>query len=125
VALARLSVDGTGAGGGVELAKLLSVIPAGISGVRFRYEIDARIDLGSPGDVATVEFTGDASDYAPLKTAVDQLLRSHQAVLKASLIATFDPPVPASGQEIEDVRRRAADTGPAKCTVTFLTEEHP
>jgi hypothetical protein len=124
VAVVRLSVDETGAGGGVELAKLLSVMPAGIPGCKLRYEIDARIDLGSPGDVATVEFAGDASDYAPLKTAVDQLLRSHQAVLKASLVATFDPPVPASGQEIEDTRRRAADTGPAKCTVTFLTEEH-
>ena len=120
----RVSVDETGPATGVELAKLLSVVPQGTAGVSVRYQVDARVDLGVPGDTLSVGFAGSAGSYSPLKAAVDQVLRSHEAVLKASLIATFEPPVPLSGEEVEEVRRRAADTGPAKCTVDISTEEN-
>jgi hypothetical protein len=119
----RVSVDETGSATGVELAKLLSVVPASSAGIIVRLEIDARVDLGVPGDVAVIDFKGNGSDFAPLRAALDQLLRNHPAVLKASLVANFQPAVAVSGQEIEEVRRRAADTGPAKCTITFVSEE--
>jgi len=125
VATLRVSVEETGTATGVELAKLLSVVPASGPRVTLRLEIDARVDLGSPGDVALIDFKGTGADYAPLRAALDQLLRTHPAVLKASLVAGFHPPVAVSGQEIEEVRRRSSDTGPAKCTITFVSEESP
>lgn len=112
-----VSISETGAGTGVELAKLLSVVPPSTGGVACRYEIDALVDLGDPADVLKLTFNGPAALFTALKASVDQVLRSHEAVLHAKVIARFDPPVPIAGQEIEDVRRRAADTGPAKCDI--------
>lgn len=123
VSVLRVAIDEVGAGTGVELAKLLSVVPAGTPGVTVGYEIDAQVDLGAPGQVLKVSFVGPAAAYGPLRSALDQVLRSHDAVVKAALAATFVPPVAVSGQQVEDIRRRAGDTGPAKCTITLTAEE--
>jgi len=42
--------------------------------------------------------------------------------VRTSLEVHFTEAVPVSGQEIEELRRRAADTGPAKCSVEITTE---
>ena len=112
-----VSISETGVGTGVELAKLLSVVPPMTPGVACRYEVDALVDLGEPADVLKLTFNGPAALFAPLKASVDQVLRSHEAVVRAAVIARFDPPVAIEGQEIEDIRRRAGDTGPTKCDI--------
>jgi hypothetical protein len=119
----RISIDETGGGTGIELAKLQSLVPPGTTGLTLRYEIESSIDLGAPGETLKVSFAGSAGAYAPLKSALDQLLRVHEAVTRAALVARFDPPVPISGQEVEEIRRRAADTGPTKCSISLSPEE--
>jgi len=119
----RVGIDEVGAGTAVELAKLLSVVPAATPGATVGYEIDAQVDLGAPGQLLKVSFAGPAAAYSPLKSALDQVLRSHDAVVKAALVARFDPPIAVSGQEVEDIRRRAGDTGPAKCMIALTAEE--
>jgi hypothetical protein len=119
----RISIDETGGGKGIELAKLQSLVPPGTTGLTLRYEIESSIDLGAPGETLKVSFAGSAGAYAPLKSALDQLLRVHEAVTRAALVARFDPPVPISGQEVEEIRRRAADTGPTKCSISLSPEE--
>jgi len=118
----RLSIDETGTTTGVELARLLSMVTQTPVVRALRYEVDARVDLGSTGDQLTLRFNGPATSYAPLKSAVDQVLRAHEAVVRTSLEVHFTEAVPVSGQEIEELRRRAADTGPAKCSVEITTE---
>jgi hypothetical protein len=118
-------IDETGSGTAVELAKLLTVAPAGTPGAKISYDITVRADLGQPGDLAAVEFRGPAENYNHLKSAVDQVLRAHPAVVHATLTARFEPAIPLSGQEIENLRQRAADTGPARCHITLTTEDSP
>lgn len=122
VSALSVAIDEIGAGTGVELAKLLSVVPPASPGVALRYDIDAKVDLGAPGDQLVVRFEGPAGAYGPLRSALDGILRSHEAVLAATLTASFVPAVAVVGQEVEDIRRRATDTGPAKCTLRISTE---
>ena len=75
-----------------------------------RYAISARVDLGDPASTLTVDFTGPPTEYQPLKSGLDQVLRTHQASLGATLLATFDPVLELSGQEVEDLVRRAPRT---------------
>jgi hypothetical protein len=117
-----ISIDLFGDSTGTELAKLLSVIPAGTAGSLFagpllRYQVSAQIELGAPGNSLEVQFSGPASEYTPLKSALDHMLRSKPAILRASVTARFDPPVPLAGHEIEEIGQHAADTGPAKCQI--------
>ncbi|MDA8309413.1 MAG: DUF499 domain-containing protein [Actinomycetota bacterium] len=123
IAAISVAIDEIGPGTAVELARLLSLVPATAPATRVSYAIEVRIDFEGRGEFLKVSFAGPASDYGPLRSALDQLLRSHEATVSATLLASFDPPVAASGQEVEDIRRRAGDTGPAKCTIELLPGE--
>lgn len=121
----RLAIDELGADTGTHLAKLLTVIPATSAGATLTYGVAARVTLGDPSHVLDLSFTGPPNEYQPLKPALDHILRQHDAVLKASVAARFDPPLDLSGQAFEDLLGRARDTGPAKCAVTLTTEDQP
>ena len=86
------------------------------------YAVVARVTLGDPAHLLDLSFTGPPGEYQPLKSALDHILRQHDAVLKATVTARFDPALDLSGQGVEDILGRARDTGPAKCTVTITTE---
>jgi hypothetical protein len=116
-----VTIDEVGAGTAASLAKLLSVVPPGTPGVSLIYEVNAQVDLGSPDHRLSISFVGPAAEYQPLKSALDHVLRQHQAALKASLIATFNPQLALAGEAVEGIRRRAADTGPEKCLVKMTT----
>lgn len=119
----RLAIDELGADTGTHLARLLTVVPAATADATLTYGIVARVTLGDPAHVLDLSFTGRPNEYQPLKPALDHVLRQHDAVLKASVSARFDPPLDLSGQPFEDVLGRARDTGPAKCTVMVTTED--
>lgn len=117
-----LSIDELGAGTGTQLAKLLSVLPPSTRGAVVTYAIQAGVALAAPGHRFEATFVGPPADYQPLRPGVDHVLGQHEATVKASVTAAFADPLDLGGQEIDDIRRRAQDTGPAKCQVTLITE---
>lgn len=123
VARVLVSIDEIGSGTGTQLAKLLTIVPSSTPGATVRYEISVTAQLGAPTDVARVEFSGSPAEYQPLKSGVDNVLRAHDAVVKATVDARFDRPLEVSGQAVEELLGRARDTGPAKCSVRFLAAQ--
>jgi len=119
---ARIAVDVLGEATATELAKLLSLVPPGTAGVDVVYEVDVRAELDGDGHGLEVSFRGAAADYQPLKAAIDHVLRNHPAALQAAVVANFEPAAALSGEVVDDIRRRAGDTGPSRCQVTFTTE---
>ena len=117
-----LSADPLGKGTAAELAKGLSVVPPSGGASRLRYDLRFTASFGDPADTLTVSFNALASDYQAVRAAFDNVLRSHEATVNMTIRAAFDPPLPLWGQEVEDLIRRAGDTGPSKCEVTLLTE---
>lgn len=120
-----IEVDDTGRATGAQLAKLLSVVAPTSPGASIRYVLNAVADLGSPPDHLRVEFDGTPSQFQPLKSALDNVLRSNDAMLKASVVVDFEPAPALSGQAVEDLVARARDTGPDKCEVGLVTEAGP
>lgn len=117
-----ISIDVLGAGTGVELARALSVVPAGTVGAAVTYDVAFSAALGDPTQVLRVDFKAPASAYQNLRSAFDQVLRNSEATLRATVIVAFEPPLDVSGQEVEDLIGRAGDTGPGKCEVQITTE---
>lgn len=113
----------SGAATGTELARLQSVVPPTMLGARLTYDLDVTVALGDPTESARIEYHGSPIDFAPLRDALRQLLGAHQAVLDATLRATFDPALPLSGDETGRLAQAAADTGPTRCEITLTTEE--
>ncbi len=118
----RVRIEELGAGAPTQLAKLLSVVPATQSGTALRYDIDLAATLDVPEDTLTLVFHGTPAKYQPLREAVRQTVGEREASLRATLAAAFDPALALSGQGVADLKQRATDTGPAKCTVTIVTE---
>lgn len=118
----HVEVRSDGEGTGVQLARLHALLPASRLGASPRYEVNVTAQLGQPTDRLQVVFSGTPAQYQPVKAAVDQVLRTRPAVLHAVLDVTFDQPWRLSGEEVEELRRRAAETGPTSCTVTLTTE---
>jgi hypothetical protein len=119
----RLSIDHVGAGAGPELTKLHSVVPPTTPNSTLRYTLSAQIALGASEDSMQIVFAGPPNEYQPLKAALDHVLKQHEAVLKATLSATFDPALAFASDEVEAIKRRATDTGPTRCDVTIVTED--
>jgi len=119
----RLSIDELGPGTGTQLAKLLSVLPASTTGATIIYAIQVGVALDDPAHRLEATFVGPPSDYQPLRPGLDHMLGQHEATVKATVTATFAIPLDLSGQGFEEIRRRAQDTGPARCQVTITTEE--
>lgn len=117
-----LSIDELGVGTGTQLAKLLSVLPPSTPGAVVTYAIQAGVALAAPGHRFEATFVGLPVDYQPLRPGLDHVLGQHEATVKASVTAAFADPLDLGGQELDDIRRRAQDTGPAKCQVTITTE---
>lgn len=118
----RLSIDELGSGTGTQLAKLLSVVPPSTPGVTVIYALQVGVALADPAHRMEISFLGLPADYQPLRTGLDHVLGQHEATTKATLTATFATPLELLGQEFEEIRQRAQDTGPAKCQVTITTE---
>lgn len=118
----RLSIDELGKGTGAELAKLLSVVPTTTPGATLTYEVRVGATLGNPAHQLQVTFVGPPPEFQPLKSALDHVLRQHEATVKATLAAVFEPALDLSGEAFADLQRRAADTGPSKATISVLTE---
>ena len=119
----RISIDELGKGTGVELAKLLSVVPVTTPSATLLYDVRVGAALGDPAHQLQVNFVGPPNEYQPLKSALDHVLKQHEGTVKASLVATFEPPLDLSGEPFADLQRRAADTGPAKSDVVVVTED--
>lgn len=117
-----LSIDELGAGTGTHLAKLLSVLPPSTPGAVITYAIQAGVALAAPSHRFEATFLGPPADYQPLRPGLDHVLGQHEATVKASVTATFADPLDVGGHELDEIRRRAQDTGPAKCQVTLTTE---
>ena len=118
----RITVEELGAGAPTQLAKLHSVVPATQTGAALRYDVDLAATLDVPQDTFSVVFHGPPAKYQPLREAARQAVGEREASLRATLTSTFDPALPLSGQEVADLQQHATDTGPAKCTVTIVTE---
>jgi hypothetical protein len=84
--------------------------------------MDLTVSLTEPTDNLKIQFDGPPADYAPLRDAVRQLLQTRQAVLKATLTATYDQPLALSGERVQALAQAATDTGPSRCTVSLTTE---
>jgi hypothetical protein len=117
-----VAVDHVGAAAGTELARLHTVVPSSTLGASLTYDVDVTVVLSNPSDTAVIRYHGSPGDYAPLREALKQLLAPHQATLKASLQAIFDPPLELSGDSVSRMAQAARDTGPTKCTITLVTE---
>jgi hypothetical protein len=118
-----LSFSDVGAGLHAELARLHSVVPVTTPGATLVYTVEVAANLGAVEHVLNLRFTGPPGEYQPLKTAVEHVCSRYEASLTATVRATFDPPLPLSGEEVAQMQRRAAETGPTKCRVVLATEE--
>jgi hypothetical protein len=118
----RLSIDELGNSTAAELAKLLSVVPATTPGATLTYDVRVGATLGNPAHQLQLTFVGPPQEFQPLKSALDHVLRQHEATVKVVLIAAFEPALELSGETFADLQRRAADTGPSKATVGIITE---
>lgn len=117
-----MSVQVVGRGTGTELAKLQTVVPATSAGGQLVLRVDLAADLDGPGRSASFRFIGTPTEWAPLREAVRQLATAHEAVLTASVSATFKPALEISGDAVERMVRTATDTGPSTCSVELTTE---
>lgn len=86
------------------------------------YDVQVGVALSDPAHRLKVSFIGPPREYQPLKPALDHLLGQHEASVKAEVIGSSGSPLDLSGQTMENLRRRAQDTGPAKCKVSHVTE---
>jgi len=119
----HLSIDELGKGTGAELAKLFSVVPTTTPDSTLTYEIKVGVALADPAHRMQVEFLGGPPDFQPLRSALEHVLKTHEATVKASIVAKFAPPIALSGDAFADLQRRAADTGPSKSVVNITTED--
>jgi hypothetical protein len=120
--LLRVHISEIGDGTAQQLARLLTMAPKR-PGATIRYEITLSAVLSDVQDVLKLEFRGSAADYEPVRSSVDQVLRQRQATLEAAIDVSFDPPLELAGDEVEQLRASAGDTGPAKCDITIYTEQ--
>ena len=117
----RVSIDELGTGTGTEFARLLSVLPATTPRATVSYRVSASIQFGQERMIR-LDFQGLANDFQPLRSPLEHLLGQNEAVLKASVSATFTDPLELSGQDVETIRERATSTGPSRCEVVLVTE---
>ncbi len=116
-----IRVGHVGDAAGTELQKLLSVVPPSEPGVELRYEV--RVETAfEPGERLTVDFAGKPSDFAHVRDGLRQAIAGREATLDATLTASFGEPPALDGDAVARIAQRAADTGPARCTVTITTE---
>lgn len=118
----RLAIEELGPGTKTELARLLSVVPATEPGATLAYAITVNVGLGAEARL-DVSFAGPPPEWQPLRTGVEAVLDRHEAVVKASVMASFDPPIERDGPAFAAVLQRAHDTGPAKCTVMIVCDD--
>lgn len=118
----RASISEVGEGSQQQLARLHSLVPVGTRGVTVRYKVHISLAFDSPSDTLAIRFDAAAAEWAPLKSAADQVLRTHPATLEAMVVATFDPPLDMAGDEFAELTQRASDTGPARCELHLQTE---
>ncbi|REE63396.1 uncharacterized protein DUF499 [Streptomyces sp. 3212.3] len=119
----KIEINHTGTGGGPELLRLHSIVPATTLGTDLTYKIEAVVALGSdPMHTAKIDYFGTPRDYAPLREALKQLLGPRESVIKASVTAIFEDSLPLSGDAVERFGQAARDTGPTKCTISMRTE---
>ena len=78
--------------------------------------------MNDPNHRLEATFIGPPAEFQPIRSGLDHVLGQHEATVKATVTADFATPLELSGQEFEEIRRRAQDTGPAKCQVTITTE---
>lgn len=119
----HVAVHASGEGTGQQLARLHAMVATTQPHNQLRYEIEAQVELSGPEDQLDIRYLGIPEDYQPLKAALSQILGARSAVLSANLDATFAPPLPLSGQEVENLKHRAADTGPPHCRIELQTED--
>jgi hypothetical protein len=118
----HLSIDELGKGTGAELAKLFSVVPTTTSGTTLIYDVRIGATLGDAAHQLQITFVGPPQEFQSLRSALDHVLRQHEATVKVTVAATFEPVIELSGEAFANLQRRAADTGPSKATVSIITE---
>lgn len=118
----RVSIDPVGEGTARELARLLAFLPPTTPGAELSYRVEASISLNGSDHSLRVDFNGTPKEYDPLRAALDQVLRQHQASVRASVEATFAEPLGLGAQELGDLRQRAQDAGPSACAIALVTE---
>jgi hypothetical protein len=118
----HVAVEHLGAGADGELTRLHTLVSPTTQGVTQSYDIDLVATLGNVSETAEIHYHGSPGDYAPLREALKQLLRRHEATLHASITAIFDNPPELSGDVVGKIAQAASDTGPTKCTITLTTE---
>lgn len=116
-----IALEAIGDGTGVQLTRLHSIVPTGVAGVEIEYQCNVALAFDQMEHTLQFSFRGQPADFQPLKSGLDHTLKARQASLRASLVATFADPMSLSGESFEEIRRRAAEHGPDKCTVTIST----
>jgi hypothetical protein len=117
-----VTIDELGADTHQQLARLHSLVPPTTPGAVVIYRITLSAVLDRPEHTVRVEFNGPAGDWSGLKPSIDQVLRTRQAAVQGRVDATFADPVPIGSEVMASITQRATDTGPARCTVTLITD---
>ncbi|MEU1681021.1 DUF499 domain-containing protein [Micromonospora zamorensis] len=117
----QVSVSHLGVGADKELQRLLTVAQAANIGVSSTYTVSARVQLDDPEHEISVQFSGPAADYAPLREALRAILR-RPADLKAVINVTWSDPAELQGEAFAAVVNAAQTTGPTKCEVRITAE---
>lgn len=113
-----IAVNEVGEGLKAELARLQSVVPADLDRAEVTWDVEVSATLDDATHHVRVTFHGPPADWAPLKPAVDQVLATRPATLRASCAVTFEDPVPPDHEVVAELRARAGRTGPSRCDVT-------
>ncbi|MFI7552159.1 DUF499 domain-containing protein [Micromonospora sediminimaris] len=117
----QVSISHLGVGADKELQRLLSVAQAASTGASTTYIVSARVQLDDPEHEITIQFSGPAADYAPLREALRTILR-RPADLKAGINIAWTDLVELQGEDFAAVVNAAQATGPTKCEVRITTE---
>ena len=122
VSSVAVTIDELGSDTHQQLARLHSLVPGNSPGAIVVYRVNLSAVLDQPEHTVRVEFYGPPADWTTLRPSIDQLLRTKQAAVQASLDVRFDEPRLLSSEMIAGIAQRATDTGPARCAVTVSTE---
>lgn len=116
------TIERSGADVSKELARLFSIVGPGRGSAELSYDVSVETAPSARCRVA-LKFQGAPADYAPIQESVRQTMASHVTTLQAKFEAVFQPPVPLTGNLVEQLLQAAKDTGPHdSCAITMTTE---
>lgn len=107
---------------GQDLTRLFTIVKADTKGASLIYNISVEANPSATYELKLHQ-RGTPNDCAPLREMIRQTMANREARMLAQFEATFDPPVPLSGELVGRLIRNANDTGPGEpCDMEITTE---